>query len=148
MIYFLWNPLLGSKGFSGRVCMKKRMVVLLFLSFLVLTGLGAQQREQLERLATYEGLAAEMARETPSIILLDVRTSREYNEGHIPGARNIPVDMLITSLPTRNPNTIIVIYDRTGSRSGRARIILESFGFRNLVVFGAMRNWQGELASR
>ena len=31
---------------------------------------------------------------TPGAVLLDVRTSQEYREGHIPGSKNVPLQEL------------------------------------------------------
>ncbi len=45
-----------------------------------------------------EGLA--QWRETPNAVLLDVRTPEEYRSGHVPGARNLPLDRLGELSPT------------------------------------------------
>ena len=46
------------------------------------------------RPALSEGL--EQYRNTPGAILLDVRTPEEYRDGHLPGAKNLPLDRLDT----------------------------------------------------
>ena len=64
-------------------------------------GLEAVSREQLrERLAD------------PSTVVLDVRPALEYRQGHIAGARSIPVDELEARLDELDPSHAIVAYCR------------------------------------
>ena len=46
------------------------------------------------RPALSEGL--EQYRNTSGAVLLDVRTPEEYRDGHLPGAKNLPLDRLDT----------------------------------------------------
>lgn len=75
-------------------------------------------------------------------LLLDVRTAREFAQGHIEGARNIPVG----ELPTRfselgEKQGPIVLYCRSGARSAKAKALLESSGFTSVANLGAMSRW-------
>jgi phage shock protein E len=74
-------------------------------------------------------------------LLLDVRTSGEFHEGHVPHALNIPVQELPARLsevgPTKRP---IVVYCRSGGRSAQAAALLKQAGY---VVhdIGPMTAW-------
>jgi phage shock protein E len=74
--------------------------------------------------------------------LLDVRTPAEFADGHIDGAVNIPVQQLaqrMDELPgEQHP---IVLYCRSGKRSGTAARMLRRNGYRNLHDLGAMTAW-------
>ncbi|MCP3100765.1 rhodanese-like domain-containing protein [Myxococcus sp. K15C18031901] len=75
--------------------------------------------------------------------LVDVRSPEEFAEGHLPGAVNIPVDDLSARLgELGGPDTSIVVYCRSGARSGRAERLLKEQGFRNVLSLGAMSNWE------
>ena len=80
-------------------------------------------------------------------IILDVRTTDEYNEGHIPNAICIPNETIdesvITSLPRKDK--LILIYCRSGNRSKQATIKLANLGYTNLVEFGGIIDWDGEI---
>jgi rhodanese-related sulfurtransferase len=74
--------------------------------------------------------------------LLDVRTAGEFAGGHLPGAVNIPVDLLadgMRQLP--DPNRVIVVYCRSGMRSSRAAGLLRRAGFQTVHDLGGMGNW-------
>lgn len=71
--------------------------------------------------------------------LLDVRAKSEYNNGHVRGSVNIPLDDLTSSLPEFNPEQPIVVYCRSGMRSAQAKRTLEKNGFE-LVINGG--NWE------
>ena len=61
--------------------------------------------------------------------LLDVRTPREFAQGALPGAQNIPLNGLpgvLQSLPKDQP---ILLYCRSGARSGMAQRYLLNEGF-------------------
>jgi rhodanese-related sulfurtransferase len=76
--------------------------------------------------------------------LVDVRTPEEYWGGHIPGALNIPLSKIEEEQPTDNKDALIVVYCRSGNRSGQAKRILESLGYRNVHNFGGIIDWDGE----
>jgi rhodanese-related sulfurtransferase len=84
----------------------------------------------------------------PGLYLVDVRTAEEYRAGAIPSALNIPYDVIQDNLPTQDRSARIVVYCRTGNRSGRAKATLEALGFRNVNNFGAVTNWKGQLVVR
>ena len=75
-------------------------------------------------------------------VLVDVRTPQEFAEGHIEGARNIPVGELATRLSEFGEKQgSIVLYCRSGVRSAKAKALLESEGFTSVVNLGAMSSW-------
>jgi phage shock protein E len=111
--------------------------ILILIGLLVAVLAGAQQRlssQELEKLLNLE-----------EAILIDVRTADEFATGAIPGALNIPYDELAGNLPTTNRDEQIVVYCRSGRRSGIARKTLESLGFKNVLDFGGIDRWEGEL---
>jgi phage shock protein E len=70
--------------------------------------------------------------------ILDVRTESEFQSGHFPGAKNIPVNMVATRLkeiPTDKP---IVVYCAAGGRSASARDILIRSGYQDVVNAGGI----------
>ncbi|MBN2353230.1 MAG: rhodanese-like domain-containing protein [Spirochaetales bacterium] len=83
----------------------------------------------------------------PGFHLIDVRTPEEYTAGHIPGAVNIPIDVIAWNPPAAEKGERIVVYCRSGARSGRARQTLLDLGFTDVVNFGAVSNWKDELVT-
>ncbi|GJL67957.1 MAG: hypothetical protein NPIRA06_05920 [Nitrospirales bacterium] len=68
----------------------------------------------------------------PSLQLLDVRTTDEYQKAHIPHARLIPVDELRDHLQQLDPAQETVVYCRVGLRGYLAARILLQHGFTNV----------------
>jgi len=73
-------------------------------------------------------------------LLLDVRTAEEFNAGHIPGARNIPVQELGNRMGELTKWHSVVVYCRSGARSATAKGMLTKAGHEVLDI-GAMGNW-------
>ena len=73
-------------------------------------------------------------------LLIDVRSPEEFADGHIEGARNIPLNVLDGALPSLPKSKTIVVYCHSGARSGVAATHLAAAGYavRNL---GAMSAW-------
>jgi rhodanese-related sulfurtransferase len=71
--------------------------------------------------------------------LVDVRTPGEFAEGHVNGSENIPLDMVPANLDRFRGKQNIVVFCRSGNRSGQAKAILESSGIVNVVNGGT---WQ------
>lgn len=67
-------------------------------------------------------------------IVLDVRSKAEFASGHIPKSINIPVDQLANNFSKlKNKDQCIICCCASGMRSGTAKRILESNGYK--VVF-------------
>jgi phage shock protein E len=74
-------------------------------------------------------------------LLLDVRTPAEFAEGHIPGAKNIPVQELAARINEVGPrDRHVVIYCRSGARSAAAAQLLTRAGY-HVTDVGAMSNY-------
>lgn len=71
--------------------------------------------------------------------LVDVRTPAEYAEGNVSGSVNIPLDQVQNQLTKFKNHDNIVVFCRSGNRSGQAKAILEQNGFTNVVNGGT---WQ------
>lgn len=76
--------------------------------------------------------------------VLDVRLDKEYKEGHIINAINIPVGALesrIKEILDRKNNPVI-IYCQTGMRSKKAGAILKKHGFETMYnLSGGLNSW-------
>lgn len=76
---------------------------------------------------------SEIMRTNDNAVLLDVRSTQEYYEGHINGSINIPVyDLEKTALSKLNNDSIIIVYCSAGVRSKRAIQTLKKLGYKNL----------------
>jgi rhodanese-related sulfurtransferase len=74
--------------------------------------------------------------------LVDVRTPGEFAAGHIPGAINIPVQQLDARMSELQPKDAgVVVYCRSGHRSGNAARMLKSAGFADVHDLGPMTRW-------
>lgn len=77
---------------------------------------------------------------TADTVVVDVRTSDEYNAGHLEGAVNIDVqapdfDSLVSELPADGE---YVVYCASGNRSSAAVARMEGLGFTNVTDAGGI----------
>ena len=72
--------------------------------------------------------------------LVDVRTPAEFSAGSVKGAVNIPLDRVPSQLSKFKNKKSIVVFCRSGSRSGQAKSILENNGFQNVINGGTWQN--------
>ena len=91
--------------------------------------------------------AVKMMKDEKNYIILDVRRPDEYAEGHIPGAINIPNEEIgsaeIAELPDKSQ--LILVYCRSGRRSKEASEKLVKLGYTNIVEFGGILDYEGEI---
>ncbi|MDY5210996.1 rhodanese-like domain-containing protein [Intestinibacter sp.] len=80
-------------------------------------------------------------------LVLDVRTIEEFRSGHIPNAKNIPVQELSTKISNLDnyKNNDIIVYCRSGVRSSKAADILNKNGFNKVYNLGGIGNYKGKL---
>ena len=79
-------------------------------------------------------------------IILDVRSKREYEGGHIRGSVNISVDQLVSNLhKLQDKNKPIITCCASGARSASAKSILASNGYTNVHNGGGWMSLQNKL---
>jgi phage shock protein E len=69
--------------------------------------------------------------------LVDVRSAGEFKSGSAKGAVNIPLDTLAQHLDKFKNKSHIIVFCRSGNRSGQAKAILERHGFTNVTNGGS-----------
>lgn len=121
--------------------MKKIFLALLVVLLLVGCTTGIEEDQ-----VKYEKITAEKAKEmidTEQVIVLDVRTPEEYEEGHIEGALLIPdyelKNLAASLLPDKNEK--ILLYCRSGNRSNTASYLLIDMGYTKIYDFGGIIDW-------
>lgn len=79
--------------------------------------------------------------------LLDVRQEAEYAEGHLPGARLMPIEQLMKGNFELDPELAYVVYCRSGNRSLAAAQWLMRKGMKKVYnLEGGLLAWEGKLA--
>lgn len=75
-------------------------------------------------------------------LIIDVRTPAEYQEGHIPGAVNRPLDEIERHVDEFGQYETVYVHCRSGGRSAQACEILAGQGVGNTVnVEGGVSAW-------
>ena len=83
----------------------------------------------------------------PDVQLVDVRTVKEYSEGHIPGAMNIDVNApdFEEKIKALDKKENVAIYCRSGRRSKIAAKKLTATGFKVIELNTGFLSWDGEV---
>ncbi|AHC15216.1 Rhodanese-like domain protein [Salinispira pacifica] len=138
------NSLTPLQHFLRLFLMKLKYI--LTLSILLFSGavLAAQGTQSETELDHWEDLR-NLLQEDEDILLLDVRSLPEYEQGHIPGATLLPHVNIPGNPPQVPKDTRIIVYCRSGNRSAQALRMLTEQGFSNVSDFGGIYRWEGEL---
>ncbi|MBQ8873010.1 MAG: rhodanese-like domain-containing protein [Clostridia bacterium] len=130
--------------------MKFRKILVMILSAVVLMGCTSCEPPT----NTYKQVTAEEAMSmmdslSSPYIILDVRTPAEFAQGHIPNAINIPNETIGTEEIPQLPNKkqVIFVYCRSGNRSKQAAEKLVQLGYTNVVEFGGINDWPGDITT-
>ena len=126
-----------------------RKLIPFLLSLLLLAGCAAPVESE----ASYQQVSMDEAiaimESESDYIILDVRTTEEFADKHIPDAINIPNETIgtedIPELPDKDQ--LILVYCRSGNRSKQASDKLANLGYTNIVEFGGINDWPGETVS-
>lgn len=121
--------------------------ITLLLICLLLFGTGCGVSKSYREMSMQK--ASEWMEKESGYLLVDVRTSEEYEEGHIPGALLLPIEDIregkLDALP--DPDQTLLIYCRTGRRAEDAAAILVKEGYSNVYAIGGIFDWTGEIVS-
>ena len=129
--------------------MEKIAIPVLLVLALVLTGVTnfAPKTTGYRQVTTEE--AANIMQTEENYVILDVRTAQELASGHIPGAVLLPNETIGTEdiplLPDKDQ--LILVYCRSGNRSKQAAEKLAQLGYTNIVEFGGINSWTGEIVT-
>ena len=75
-------------------------------------------------------------------VMIDVRTDEEWNAGYIEGAIHIPLSEIERDIENYeiSKDEEILLYCRSGNRSGRAKVILDELGYTNTTNIGGIES--------
>ena len=105
------------------------------MSLTDILGLGRNTNNNLEP-ALVEG------RQAAGALLIDVREAHEYEAGHAPGAKLVPLGTLSQHLPNLPKDREILFICQSGSRSGVGADLARRAGFTKVYnVRGGMNAW-------
>jgi rhodanese-related sulfurtransferase/rubrerythrin len=80
--------------------------------------------------------------------IVDVRQPKEYEKGHIPGAKLVPLPELDNRLQELDPEKATVVYCAVGGRSRAAAQMLSGQGYTAVYnLKGGFKAWNGEAAA-
>lgn len=106
------------------------------------------ESEKMEETAMkYKAITAKKAKDlilqNDGICILDVRTRKEYQEGHIKGAICIPNEEILEKEPEElaDKQQVILVYCRSGNRSRQAAEKLADMGYEKVMEFGGILDW-------
>lgn len=131
----LWRTITGSGSDAAGVNIAIPLVAAIVTGYLFFIARNVSINDELEE-----------ARKTEGAVIIDVRSSDEYAQGHIPGAINIPSEETET-ISSRIPDksTPLFTYCLSGARSRKAVRTLKSMGYTNVINMGGINNYKGEM---
>ena len=126
---------------------KIRRLLPFVLSLMLLSSCGDPGSSSLGYRQISMDKAVKMMKDEKNYIILDVRRPDEYAEGHIPGAINVPNEEIGTAEIAKLPDKsqLILVYCRSGRRSKEASEKLVGLGYTNIVEFGGILDFKGEI---
>lgn len=78
--------------------------------------------------------------------LIDLREAKDYEAGHILGARNIPMTVLRQRHKEIRPDLPVYMYDQNSGRSARTALFLKKRGYNQLYMLDSgFSKWTGKI---
>jgi rhodanese-related sulfurtransferase len=116
------------------------LLSVIFVLFLSACGISSEG---------YRNVSSEEAKkliDNKEVVVLDVRTPEEFNEGHIPNAKLVPLQELENSLKDLEKDEPYLVVCRSGNRSTQASELLTSNSFSKIYnMTGGMNTWGYEV---
>lgn len=130
--------------------MRKKLFLILSLICTLIAIAGCSKKDDKSTFTTINAEEAKkMMDENKDIIILDVRTEEEYQEGHIEGAILIPDNEVAEKSESKlnDKSATILVYCRSGRRSANASRALNELGYINIYDFGGINDWKYDVVT-
>ena len=121
--------------------MKFRIAIICFVFF----AATACVKSQTEGVTLVDVPTFEQKMTTEAVQLIDVRTPEEFAAGHLPNAINININdaTFETKMSSLDKSKPVLVYCKSGGRSGRACGIVKELGFTNITdLDGGITSWK------
>jgi rhodanese-related sulfurtransferase len=115
---------------------KKLILLIVFMSFVSCNSSSEIKKISSENLILLD--------KNKDIQVVDVRRLREYNSGHITGAINIDFykSSFVEDINKLDKSKTTVVYCKSGNRSNKSALIMDSLGFTDFYDFSeGMNGW-------
>lgn len=92
---------------------------------------------------TAEDISAWIIDKRPDLFIIDLRSSEDYNQYHIPGAINIPLAKLFEqeSLDMLSNDYLNVLYSNGDTNASQAWVMLSQTGIESYILMGGLNYW-------
>lgn len=123
------------------------IILLLLISGLLYIAIVKNISNNEEEIIMFKSILPEDAKKMidsgEELIILDVRTKEEYDEGHIENSILIPLDELEEKVEEsiQNKDIAILVYCRSGIRSAEAASLLFDMKYTKVYNLGGIINW-------
>lgn len=73
-------------------------------------------------------------------MIIDVRTTEEWNSGHLASAQHLELQLVAGGIEQLAPDKDqqLYLYCRSGNRSGQAKTLVEAMGYTNVINAGGV----------
>ncbi|WP_339308320.1 rhodanese-like domain-containing protein [Paenibacillus sp. FSL R5-0519] len=95
---------------------------------------------QIPKVITPQEVSSQL-KQGEQLYLLDVREDAEWEEGHVQGAKHIPLGQLMERVEELPVSQEIIVICRSGNRSGLACELLHEKGLQIVNMTGGLSNW-------
>jgi rhodanese-related sulfurtransferase len=95
-----------------------------------------------KRSTSSQNLAVAEAKSRADLQIVDVRSRQEWQSGHVPRAKHIPLDELPDRLGEINRGKQVGFICQSGARSRKATRIATEAGLDAINISGGMSAWQ------
>ena len=84
-----------------------------------------------------------------TVVIVDVRSRAEYEEQHIAGSVNVPLDQIKSNIGNVAPDKTVPlgVYCLSGGRAKSAVGVLRNMGYGTVANLGGIGSWKGALES-
>lgn len=145
-LLFYNEPLLNNHSYFGKTV---NFITdnLLLISIAVVSGFALLLPNLQRRGARVSQLQATQYMNQAKTLVLDVRSAEEFASGHLPGAKNIPLDQLSgrVSEIEKSKNNVVITVCQSGVRSANAVSVLNKAGFTQVFSLdGGVAEWKAQ----